>query len=272
MTKSAQRPMPAQRHKAILDYLAANQFARSSTLSELMGVSEATIRRDLSQLERHGDIERTHGGAILSQRMRSEPAFASSEATHTLEKQWIGRAAAKLIESGGTVFVNFGTTTSQVVRHLIRRTDIEGVTIVTNNLSAIHENSESQVEIILVGGSFRQHSYSVAGRFATDAIRQIFANKAFIGVDGISPKYGCTTPVNAEAEISRLMIDHTQGQVVVVADHSKWGVVSNFEIAPLSLVDTIIMDKGLSDTALSVLNGQPARVIIAGPDVVSDLG
>jgi DeoR/GlpR family transcriptional regulator of sugar metabolism len=262
MTRQAERLMPAQRHRAILDYLAAKQFARSSTLSDLMAVSEATIRRDFLLLERHGEIERMHGGAILSQRMRTEPAFSSSETAHPLEKQWIGKVAAGLVESGDTVFVNFGTTTSQVIRHLLRRTDIADVSIVTNNLSALLEPDGSGFEIILVGGSFRRHSYSVVGRFATQAIRQIFANKAFIGVDGISPKYGSTTPVSAEAEISRLMIDHTQGKVVVVADHSKWGVVSNFEIAPLSLIDTLIMDKGLSKSALSVLDGEPPNVIL----------
>jgi len=263
MAELTQRAMPPQRQKAILEYLTGNQFARSSTLSDLLGVSEATIRRDLANLERRGDIERTHGGAILTQRMRTEPAFSSSEKAHTAEKQWIGRSAAMLVGSGDTVFVNFGTTTSHVLRQLFRRVDLHNVTIVTNNLSALHTTNIDSLEIILVGGTFREHSFSVTGRFAADVIRQVYANKAIIGVDGISPRYGCTTPVSAEAELSRLMIEHTHGQVIVVADHSKWGVVSSYEIAPLDRIDTIVIDEQLSKKALTILNSQPANVVIA---------
>ena len=131
MNDTSTRLIPAQRRSAIQEYLSIHEFARSSTLSELMGVSEATIRRDLEWLERHGSIERTHGGAILSQRMRMEPAFNKSIKVHPLEKRWIGRAAALLVESGDTIFLNFGTTTAQVVSHLRERTDLTNVTIIT---------------------------------------------------------------------------------------------------------------------------------------------
>ena len=265
MNDTSTRLIPAQRRSAIQEYLSIHEFARSSTLSELMGVSEATIRRDLEWLERHGSIERTHGGAILSQRMRMEPAFNKSIKVHPLEKRWIGRAAAQLVESGDTIFLNFGTTTAQVVSHLRERTDLTNVTIITNNVSAAMEAGDSHLEVVLVGGYYRSHSNSVAGHFAARILSKVFANKAFIGVDGISPKIGCTTPASAEAEVSRLMIESTRGQVIVVADHSKWGVVSNFLVAPLNQIDTLIIDRGISKKALSVLEDQAVQVIIAGP-------
>jgi DeoR family fructose operon transcriptional repressor len=117
--------------------------------------------------------------------------------------------------------------------------------------------------LILLGGSFRSRANSVVGRFAADVLRQVYASKAFIGVDGISLKHGCTTPISAEAEIARLMIERTRGTVVVVADHSKWGVVSNFEVAPLDRVHMLVTDDRLDTDARAELSGQISEVLIA---------
>lgn len=255
----------AQRRDKICKYLQAHQFLRSTDLVKMLGVSEATIRRDLDQLEREGIVERTHGGAILSQRMPTEPAYSLSVKSHPKEKQWIGFSASKLVQSGDTIFISSGTTTAQVMRHLMSRTDLTDITVITNNIMVALEVDTQGFEVILVGGSLRAEANSIVGRFATEVIRQAYANKAFIGVDGLSLKYGCTSPVCSEAEISRLMIERTLGQLILVADHSKWGVVSNFEIAPLNHFHIFITDQGLSEDARALLNDHPMDVIIAGP-------
>ena len=95
----------------------------------------------------------------------------------------------------------------------------------------------------LIGGEFQPHSNSVAGRFAIDNLRQVYADKAILGVDGVSLKHGCTVPSNAEAEVVKQMIERTTGQVIIVADHSKWGVVSNFQIATIDEIDKLITDE-----------------------------
>lgn len=253
--------IPAERHKRIREYLSIHHVAQNSTLSELLRVSEATVRRDLELLESQGVLERTHGGAALTQHMRLEPEYAYSAQAHPDEKRRIGARAAQLIEDGDTIFVNSGTTTTQVIRHI--RSD-SNVTVITNNVTAAIEARSAGFELILLGGSFRSRSNSVVGRFATDALRQVYASKAFIGVDGFSLRHGCTTPISTEAEIARLMIERTRGTIVVVADHSKWGVVSNFEIAPLDKIHTLVSDERLDAQARAELSERVTQVLIAG--------
>lgn len=256
--------IPAQRRQRIRDYLALHGVAHGAALSELLKVSEATIRRDLDWLEGEGIVERTHGGAALSHRLPNEPDYANSAQAHPLEKRSIGAAAAALVQEGDTLFINSGTTATQVMRHI----RAANVTIITNNVSAALElgkTGAAQLELILLGGAFRPRAKSVAGRFALETLRQMVAAKAFIGVDGMSPKYGFTTPTADEAEIARMMIERTRGGVMVVADHSKWGVVSNFEIAPLNRAQTLITDAGLEAEARAELAALAIEVVLAQP-------
>jgi DeoR/GlpR family transcriptional regulator of sugar metabolism len=138
------------------------------------------------------------------------------------------------------------------------------VTIITNNVSAAIEIGEVNYELILLGGSFQPKSNSVAGRFAIENANQVYANKAFIGVDAVSIKYGCTVPSNAEAEVVRLMLERTHGQIMIVADHSKWGVVSNFEIAKIDQIHRLITDEGFDPRAQAALTSRSVEVILAG--------
>ena len=257
--------IPAQRRQIIQDYLETRRVARLADLVELLGASEATVRRDLEWLESQGIAERTHGGAILTQRLPTEPLFSASALAHPDEKDWIGRAAAGLVQSDMTVFVNSGTTNAALLRHLRARSDLSHVTLVTNNLRAATEPWESGVEILILGGTYSSRAQSVVGRFAADMLRQLGADLAFIGVDGVSLKYGVTTPSTQEAEIGQLMVDRTRGQVYIVADHSKWGVVSNYEIARLDQIHGLVVDSGLEPVPRSELEERGLDVIVAGP-------
>jgi DeoR family fructose operon transcriptional repressor len=258
--------IPAQRKREILQYLEAHQVVRTAALRQLLGASEATIRRDLEQLEREGVLERTHGGAVRTQRMPVEPAYAHSALVHPNEKRWIGREAAALVDSGDTVYLNSGTTIAEVARHLAARSELQRITVITNSLTAALEMIGADFEIILLGGAFRPLANSTFGPFATGSLRQTSADKAFIGIDGITLKYGCTTPATAEAEVGQVMIERTRGPVVVVADSSKWGVVSNFEIARLDQIDGLMTDPGLSPSAREALLARSLRLRIAGPE------
>lgn len=258
--------IPAQRHRMIREYLEIHQIVRSSMLSEMLGASEATIRRDLELLEKQGIVERAYGGAILTQRMPTEPAYALSILAHPEEKRAIGLAAAQLVKDGDTLFVNSGTTASAFLHALFTRQDLGAVTIVTNNVTATSEAREVTFEVILLGGSFRPRSNSTVGRFADDQLRRFCASRAFIGVDGISLKYGCTTPSNFEADIAERMIERTRGPVVVIADHSKWGIVSNYAICAIDQIHTLVADNGLAPDSRAELRTHSVDVIIAGPE------
>jgi DeoR/GlpR family transcriptional regulator of sugar metabolism len=260
--------LPAERYRRIQELLRERQVVRVSTLSELLGVSEVTIRRDLEHLERRGLLERTHGGAVLVQRMRTEPGYLDAIVSHPEEKRAIGRAAAALVEPGDTVFLNGGTTTLEVFRHLAT----PGIRVVTNHVGMALEAGDRDLELILVGGQFRAPSSSVVGPLATEALRRVHADKAFIGVEGVSLRSGLTTPSPQEAEIARLMMERTTGQVTVVADHSKLGTVADFVIAPLEDIDRIVVDGGIEDEYREQLAATDVEVVVAGEPVQAAQG
>ena len=258
-----EQPLPAERHRRIEEVLRERQVVRVSTLSELLGVSEVTIRRDLESLERRGMVERTHGGAIHTQRMRTEPAYFEAISANPQEKHAIGLAAARLVEPGDAIFLNGGTTTLCVARHL----DAPGVKVITNHVGIALELADREMELLLVGGHFRAPSNSVVGPFAAETIRRVHASKAFIGVEGISLRSGLTTPAAAEAEVARLMIEQTRGSVVVVADHSKIGTVADYQIAPLEDVDRLVVDAGVARDHEEGLREAGVEILVAGDPV-----
>jgi DeoR family fructose operon transcriptional repressor len=253
--------IPAQRRKLIQEYLSTYTIASIADLSGVIDTSEATIRRDLEWLENEGFLERTHGGAVLNQRYNLESAYEQRANNYMEEKQVIGALAANMIEDGNIVFINSGTTTAEVLRQI--RKDAK-ITVVTNNMAAASElGDDVNFEVVLLGGTLNTKVKAITGHFAIDNLSKVYADKTFIGVDGISMKFGCTVPTNAEAEIMRLMIARTQGVVIAVADHSKWGVVSNFEVARFDQIQKLITDDGLDAGAYESLKAQSVEVILA---------
>ena len=252
--------IPAQRRERIQEYLAVHQIARIADLCVLLETSEATIRRDLEWLEAEGILERTHGGAIVNQRLTSEPEYLLRVQKNPEEKRQIGALAASLIEDGDIVFINSGTTTTQVIQQIRSNANIS---VFTNNLNAALELGEAGFQHHLLGGEYQPRSKSTAGRFAIENLRQVYADRVIIGVDGISLKHGCTVPTNAEAEVIRAMIERTKGQVIVVADHSKWGVVSNFQIASIDEVDKLVTDEKFDPSAIEELTEHDVETMIA---------
>ena len=253
--------IPAQRRERIQEYLVAHKIVRMDDLYSMLDTSEATVRRDLEWLERQGVVERTHGGAILSQRLTFEPEYLLRAQKHPDEKRLIGRAAAALIEDNDVVFINSGTTTTQVIRSIRANA---GITVLSNNIYAALEMGNAGFRHILIGGEFQPQSNSVAGRFAMDNLRQVYANKTILGVDGVSLLHGCTVPSNAEAEVVRQMIERTRGRIFIVADSSKWGIVSTFQVASIDEVDKLITDEGFDPSALKTLAAYSFEIQIAG--------
>ena len=258
--------IPAQRRERIQEYLAIHQIARTVDLCNLLETSEATVRRDLEWLEQKGILERTHGGAMLSQRVVFEQEYQQRAQHHPEEKKRIGDFAASSIEEGDIVFINSGTTATQVLQHIRSN---QHISIFTNNVSAAIELSEPGFHYHLIGGEFQPRSNSLAGGFALENLRQVYANKTILGVDGISIKHGCTVPTKAEADVVRQMIERTKGQVIIVADRSKWGVVSNFQIATIDEIDILITDEKLDASAIESLAEYDVECWIAEPKPIT---
>ena len=251
--------IPAQRRKKIQAYLRIHKAARLVDLSEMLNASEATIRRDLEKLEETGFLERTHGGAVISQRLSREPEYQSRLENSPDAKKKIGQLAATLIEDGDVIFVNGGTTTTEIIRHIRPNADI---TVITNNVFAAQEIEQIGFELILLGGTYLPISLSVGGYFAVENLMRVYADKTFIGVDGISLKYGCTFPTSAEAEVVRTMMNRTRGPVYVVADHHKWGTVSNYEVAEIEKIYALITDDAFDAAAQEALTARGVDVLI----------
>ncbi len=252
--------IPAQRREKIQEYLGIHQIARTTDLMDVLDTSEATVRRDLEWLEDKGFLERTHGGAILNQRVMVDQEFQQRIQKFPDEKKIIGELAASLITEGDIVFINSGSTAAQVLKNIPPNPRI---TVYTNNMSILTDIVEPGFKLHLIGGEFQPRSNSLAGRFALDNLGLVFANKAILGVDGISLKHGCTVPTNHEAEVVRRMIDRTKGQVIVVADHSKWGAVSNFPVAEIDEINKLVTDSGMSKQAKKEIAEYDVEVLVA---------
>ncbi len=252
--------IPAQRRERIQEYLVTHKIVRMDDLYSMLDTSEATVRRDLEWLEREGIVERTHGGAILSQRLTLEPEYLQRAQKHPEEKRSIGELAASLIDDNDVVFINSGSTTTQVIRHIRANA---GITVFSNNVYAALEVGEAGFKHHLIGGEFQPHSNSVAGRFAVENLHQIYADKAILSVDGVSFLHGCTVPSGAEAEVVRQMIERTHGKIFIVADSSKWGVVSTYQIATIEEIDTFITDDEFDPAAIETLSACSVESLIA---------
>jgi len=251
--------IPADRQKRIYDLLRKKGVVKVNELSKMLGVSDLTIRRDLDVLGSKKLLERTHGGAIYNYRMSREPLYNQKYRIHTEEKRAIGQAVIELVEEGDTLLINSGSTTHQVIHYLKEKK----ARIITSNLDAIPEARDSNIELILIGGLFRVQSNSLVGALASISLQQVYGSKAIIGVDGVSFKYGLTTPILEEAEVARKMIDCTPGTVIVVADHSKMGVVSNFVTAPIDKVNILVTDDKIDDEYRNSLEKIGIRVVVA---------
>ncbi len=236
--------IPAERRARILQLLQERRAVRVSSLSEGLGVSEMTIRRDLERLESEGLLTRTHGGAVLKRHMVEEPLYMDSVASHAEEKRRIAQAAAALIMPGDTVFLSSGTTAAQVLRHVDPTVEAR---IITHNVGALVEAQGLRLEVVLVGGQYRARSNAVVGPLAVEQVGRFHASKTFLGIDGFDLKEGLTTPSIDLGSVERQMVAQTRGEVIGLADSSKIGTVADVVICRFDQVDAIIVDAAVDD-------------------------
>lgn len=251
--------IPAERRARIVDLVRERRAVRVSSLSDDLGVSGMTIRRDLERLEVEGVLVRTHGGAVLKRHMAEETLYIDREGERAEEKQRIAAAAASLIEPGETVFLSSGTTAAQVVRHVDPLLEAR---IVTHNVGAMQGTRGLRVEVVLVGGVYQPRSNAVSGPMAVEQIARFHAGKMLIGVDGFDPEEGLTTPTMGMAGVERAMIAQTRGEVIALADASKVGVVADVVVCGLNQVDTVLMDDGVDEITRKELSRHGLRCVV----------
>ena len=254
-----------QRQAKILERVREDGAVRVADLVREFGVSDMTVRRDLEILDDRGLLEKVHGGATAVESSAIfEPTFTAKSTLQQAEKDAIAEAAASLVEPGMAIGVSAGTTTYALAQHLV---DIPRITVVTNSIrvaDVLHHAGRSDQTIILTGG-VRTPSEALVGPFAVAALRTIHVDIVFVGVHGMDPHSGFTCPNLLEAETDRALIEAGR-RLVVVADHTKWGVIGISSIARLEQADILITDAGLSTDARAVLEGE-LRHVVAVPAV-----
>ena len=181
--------LPAQRRGRIMAALRAQRAVRVATLSGDFGVSQVTIRRDLSLLEGEGVLARTHGGALPACQLTAERFCEDVLLSRAAEKERIARAAATMLAPRDTVFVGSGTTVMRMLRHI--EADLE-VRVVTHSLAAATEARGLRLELVFLGGLYRPQLATVEGSWPLDMIRQFNADRAFLGADGLDLQAGLT--------------------------------------------------------------------------------
>jgi DeoR/GlpR family transcriptional regulator of sugar metabolism len=236
--------------------------ARVSDLVDLLGVSDMTVRRDISTLARKGLVARVHGGATaLSGRSADEPGFAVKSALQTVEKASIAAAAAALVGAGDSVAISGGTTTYAVAAQL---RSVPDLTVVTNSVpvaEVLHHMARDDLTVVLTGG-VRTPSDALVGPVAVAALRSLHVDWLFLGVHGVDERAGFTTPNLVEAETNRALIASAR-QVVVTADSTKWGVVGLSSMARLDEVDVLVTDEGLPPEAQRMVQSRVGRLVVA---------
>ncbi|ROZ61785.1 DeoR/GlpR transcriptional regulator [Kocuria soli] len=252
--------LPAERRARILEQTRAQGSVRVADLAQVLGVSEMTVRRDLDQLATDGELHKVHGGARLAApgSASEEPGFLRKSRLHQGQKSAVAKAAAALVEPGMSVFVNSGTTTFALARELRA---VEDLTVVTNSprIAQVFEDRPAAGGQVVMLGGVRTPSDALVGPLAVRCLETLHADVCFMGVHGFDIEAGLSTPNMLEAQVNRMFLEHAN-RSVVVADATKWGTVGLYGFAPLEVVDDLVTDTGLPESALNELEERITRV------------
>ena len=214
-------------------------------LAESLGVSTATIRRDLAALEADHVLKRIYGGAIAIEPLLYEPFkyesnFQLNMERFAVEKQRIGLAAAELIEPGDVISLMSGTTSMFLARALRNRTNL---TVITNTVNiAMELNGQDAITLIVTGGVLRGSYFSLVGPLAELSLNQIYVDKVFVCMTAIDVEKGLTTTTIEQATVIRRMIDQGRKRIVI-ADSSKLGKVSHVLICGVQDIHMLVTDR-----------------------------
>lgn len=217
--------------------------------------SEITIRRDLALMAADGLIFRTHGGAMKLSLANIPASFEQKIAANIKQKDYIARLAAQEIQDGDIIFMDCGSTVFRLCQFIKNKR----IKIITNSLPVVYELSNTEVSINLIGGELDNKRQAIHGQIANEHIRRYKADKAFLGIDGISVENGLSAVSEKEAEITIAMSSNAQ-QTYLLCDSSKLGKDKYLKFASLSIVDVLVTNeisellKPYQDTGIRILN------------------
>ncbi len=233
-----------ERRALILSMLDTSNEVSVTELSRQTGISEVTIRKDLTILQDRNLLVRTRGGAMRRpmENLSEDTAITKKRMFNYQEKMRIGREASRLIKDGDFIMLDSGTTTLEVARNL---DCFQHLNILTNSMNIAEELMRyRRFNVVILGGNVRLNSHSTVGPLAISILRNFSGYKLFLGVDSFSLENGVSTPNLEEALLNQQMIQQAS-QVIAVFDSSKFNKRSYVHIADLSEIQCIVTDKGL---------------------------
>lgn len=223
-----------QRHQLILQRLSEQKVVKMKELIDLTESSESTIRRDLTDLEAEGYLERVHGGATLIAKPEEEPTFDEKRDRHVDEKIAIARMAAMFIEDGMSIYLDAGTTTQAMIPFLKEKQ----IVVVTNSLPIANELFDLDLKTFVIGGELKRSTQALVGYNARESMMNYRVDLAFLGMNGIDLEAGYTTPDPEEALVKKTAIELAD-VAYVLADESKIGKRSFSRVATLETANLI---------------------------------
>lgn len=227
-----------KRKQKIIEILSKRGEADIKSLAVELDISEITVRRDLNQLAEEGLLQRTHGGAMpLEQTVTTPFEFTNKTTANQQAKDAICRVAAEQIKEGDVIFMDCGSTVYRLCGFIKNKK----IKVITNSLPVVYELMNTKVSLNLVGGEVDIKRQAIHGKTAEEHIKKYKADKAFIGIDGISPR-GLFANSENEASIT-LALAGQSSQTYLLCDASKIGRESYLKFAELNIIDTVITDK-----------------------------
>lgn len=251
--------LAARRRQRLLALVEARGSARLEELSSALGVSTATVRRDLNAMSAAGRVRRVHGGVVTTEERADEPQFDVKAGAAAAEKERIAAGALRLIAPGDTIYLDSGSTVLALAR-LLHGWD--HLTVVTNSLPVATELAGRGPRVIVIGGELRARSRAIVGPLTRHVLAQLHVDRAFMGTYALSLEDGLTTTDPAEAYTKELVLTRAT-QAVLLADHTKLGTRSFAASGRLTDVDVLVTDDGLDRAVERKLTRLGVKVVRA---------
>lgn len=228
-----------------------------TTLAADLDVTTETVRRDLTALERQGQLRRVHGGAIPVERLGFEPGLSTRDAVLIAEKERIAKRAVEEVPDEGTILLDAGSTTARLAAVLPMDRDL---TVVTNALPiAMSLSTRPNVTVLVLGGRVRVRTKATVEDWAVQALRDMYVDVAFLGANGASVERGLTTPDATEARVKAAMMAAAR-RSVLLADHTKLGNDHFARFGQVGDLDLLITDNGADETVVEAIRAAGPRV------------
>ncbi|GAA3898532.1 DeoR/GlpR family DNA-binding transcription regulator [Streptomyces sp. NPDC003631] len=246
-----------RRHQLILRALRSGGPAAVTDLSEQLGVSPATIRRDLVKLEDDGLLTRVHGGAVVDE---GDQPFAEVAEVRVSEKDSIAVRAAAMVRDGESVLLDIGTTAFRLARQLHGRR----LTVITSNLVVYEELADDEgIELVLLGGMVRREYRSLVGFLTEDNLRQLHADWLFLGTSGVRPGGQVMDTTVVEVPVKRAMIKSSD-RIVLLADAAKFPGTGMAKVCDAGDLDAVVTNAPVEPATRSSLDEAGVELIVAG--------